>query len=497
MGAPPWFRSAIIYQIYPRVYGMKKGKFGTLREIQRDLPRIQSLGVNTLYLLPIQPSGQIQRKGIAGSPYAIADYKGIASEYTEQEGREPVSEEERAQWGKEQFRDLVREAHSLGMRVLLDFVGNHCAPDNVLLDPENPPEKGGYHPEWFLWSDGPYPIPSNQDWSDTAELNYGIPIPGKPNFDRLRYDDDRIREAMWQYMISVLEYWIKEFDIDGYRCDFAHWVPLEFWQRAITQVKEIKPEVVFVAEAYERLKELLESGFDGVYAFELYNQLKSLHHDIRHGDPYFEIRYIEDKINWECSHYPRGTSMVRYTENHDEVRSVIMYGGIERSKPPFLLALTLPGVPMLYAGQENGAYIRPPLFEGNFGENEFRPIDFQTHPELLAWYRHVLAIRSAKAYLQGEEIRFFPTSNRKVSAFLRKQGDAMALVMINFNAEPEAEPVQFELPPEVYNGEEEGHLVDLLDSGIVISLTSGRRPAQVTLQLAPLQSVILEVRRSN
>ncbi|ABZ83273.1 alpha amylase catalytic region, putative [Heliomicrobium modesticaldum Ice1] len=506
MGRPKWFTSAIIYQIYPRVYGMTDRRFGTLRDIQRDLPRIKSLGVNTLYLLPIHPITQKYRKGLSGSPYAVRDYLAVAPELAEWEGkgcdgsrdsaRGLRSEAALAEAARQQFRELVREAHGNGLRVLLDFVGNHCAPDNVLLDPANPPEKGGYHPEWFLWDDDSRPLAPSPDWWDTADLNYGIPVEGKPNAHRLVYGHDENRRALWQFMAGVLEHWVREFDIDGYRCDFAHWVPLDFWRETIPRVKAIKADVVFIAEAYERMAELLAAGFDGIYAFELYNQLKSLHKDVRHNDPYYEVQYIRNKIEWENSRYLPGHRMVRYTENHDEPRTVVTYGGIERAKPPVLLALTLPGVPMLYAGQENGASIRPPLFEGNF-EATFSPIDFSANASLESWYRHVLAIRSAKGFLHSDEIRFLPVSSRKVTAFLRREGEAMAIVIINFNAEPPGEWVEWELPPEVLQAcaAGGGELVDLLAEGPPIPIAP--YPVQdrrVAVYLRPLQSLILEMR---
>ncbi|WP_235920525.1 alpha-amylase family glycosyl hydrolase [Heliomicrobium gestii] len=489
---PKWFTSAIIYQIYPRVYGMTAQRFGTLRDIQRDLPRIKSLGVNTLYLLPIHPITQKYRKGLSGSPYAIRDYLAVAPELAEAEGEEAASTEAAAA----QFRELVQEAHAHGLRVLLDFVGNHCAPDNVLLDPANPPEKGGYHREWFLWDDESRPIAPSADWWDTADLNYGIPVEGKPNAHRLVYDREADRRAMWSFMTGVLQYWVREFDIDGYRCDFAHWVPLDFWREAIAQVKAIKTDTVFIAEAYDRMADLLSAGFDGIYAFELYNQLKSLHEEIRRDDPYYEVQYIRNKIEWERSLYLPGHRMVRYTENHDEPRTVVTYGGIERSKPPVLLALTLPGVPMLYAGQENGAAVRPPLFEGNY-EATFLPIDFGANSPLASWYRHVLAIRSAKPYLQGDEIRFLPINSRKATAFLRRNGESMAVVIINFNSESPGERLEVELPPEALAAcaAAGGQLVDLLTDGSPITIEAyPKQSRRIAIFLQPLQSSILEVR---
>ncbi|QGG46211.1 alpha-amylase family glycosyl hydrolase [Heliorestis convoluta] len=495
---PQWFQSAILYQIYPRVHGFREGRFGTFVDIEHDLERIQKLGANTIWLMPIQPLGEVNRKGLSGSPYAIRDYKGISPDLVACDRKEDKTAEEVEALGKEQFRSLVQAAHQRGIRVLMDFVGNHCAPDNVLLDPANPPERGGYHPEWFLWEpDRDIPLAPEPEWWDTVDLNYGIAVPGKPNYHRLYHQVDKDKTALWTYMISVLTYWVEEFDIDGYRCDFAHWVPLEFWRDAIGQVKAIKKDVVFFAEAYDRLKELLESGFDATYAFDIYNQLKSLHHEVRSNDPYFEVPFIKDKIYWEANYYGERYMMVRYTENHDEIRSVVMYGGEERSKPPFLLALTLPGVPLLYAGQEAGAVIRPPLFEGNFGEEAFQSIDFQGNEALTAWYEKVLALRQSKGCFHGGETSFLIPNNRKMVSYLRRKGEDMIIVLINFAFDSPSEEVEFDLPGIVLQScwDRGGQLVDILEGQVKVQIGSHTVAQRVAFSLKPLQSLLLEVRK--
>ncbi|KAB2952086.1 hypothetical protein F9B85_09735 [Heliorestis acidaminivorans] len=496
---PEWFRSAIIYQIYPRVHGFQEGRFGTLVDIEKDLERIQKLGANTIWLMPIQPLGEVNRKGISGSPYAIRDYKSISADVIACDRKEELSPDDLEALGKEQFRSLVKSAHQRGMRVLMDFVGNHCAPDNVLLDPANPPQRGGYHPEWFIWDqEDKLPLAPEPDWWDTVDINYGIAVPGKPNYHRLYHQDEQVQKELWAYMTSVLTYWVKEFDIDGYRCDFAHWVPLEFWREAIAEVKGIKKETIFFAEAYDRLKELLESGFDATYAFEIYNQLKSLHHDVKYDDPYFEVPYIKDKINWERNRFGPRYCMVRYTENHDEIRSIVMYGSEERSKPPFLLALTLPGVPLLYAGQEAGAVIRPPLFEGNFGEEKFQNIDFHGRKDLTKWYEKVLTLRQEKSYLKGPELTFVIPSNRKMVIYLRRWGNEMALMIINFAFDSISEDVEFDLPAEILQScwDSGGQLVDLLEGQQVIKIGSRTVAQRVKLTLSSLQSLLLEMRNN-
>jgi len=421
MLTPDWFRKANVYQIYSRVHKYTGNALSTLVDIRADLPRIKSLNVDTIWLMPIHPIGKVNRKGEFGSPYAARDYLGIDQNLIK--GNDDES-------GKRQLKGLIDAAHEMGMKVIIGFVGNHCAPDNVLLDPDNPREKGGYHPEWFFMDENGKPKPADPEWSDTADLKYGA---GVHEMDSPGYSDDDDRKALWNFMTSVLKYWVEEFDVDGFRCDFAHWVPLDFWRQAIAEVRLVKPSVVFIGEVYERLKEHLEAGFDAIYHFELYNQLKSLYHEIRNGDPYFEIPHIPARIEFENSIYPDGYRLFRYTENHDEMRAAEMYGSAQAAKAPTLLIFTLPGVPSIYAGQESGETIRPPLFRGDRGEADFPQIDFHRDPDLTDWYRKAMKIRKENDALTDGDLEFMESDNKRILAYSRTAGKSKMIVAINFD----------------------------------------------------------------
>ena len=436
---PSWFKKANVYQIYPRIHRYRnknddrrigEDNLSTLIDIKEDLPRIKSLNIDTIWLMPIYPIGELNRKGQFGSPYAIKDYLGVEPNLIKRTPDKNYTDDELQELGKRQLKELIDTAHKMEMKVIFGFVGNHCAPDNVLLNPNNPKEKGGYHPEWFFIDENGKPKPPSSDWSDTADLKYGV---GIDEINKPKYSNDEDRKAIWNFMISVLKYWVEEFDVDGFRCDFAHWVPLAFWRQAINEVKGIKPSVVFVGEVYERLKEHLEIGFDAVYHFELYNQLKSLHHEIRNNDPYFEIPYIPLKIEYENSIYPEGYRLFRYTENHDEIRAAVMYGSAQAAKAPTLLSFTLLGVPSIYAGQESGEMIRPPLFKGDRGTTDFPHIDFDRDPNLTEWYRKVMKIRKENKALTEGGLEFMNSDNRRILAYSRVGGDNKVIVAINFD----------------------------------------------------------------
>ena len=194
---------------------------GTFKAAQEQLPRLQAMGVDILWLMPIHPIGEKNRKGTLGSPYSVKDYFGVNPEFgTEQD-----------------FRDFVTAAHELGMKVILDWVANHSAWDNPLVDE---------HPEWYSrdWKGDFHPTPW-WDWSDIIDFDYSQP-------------------GIRQYMTEAMTYWVSEFDVDGYRCDVAGYVPLDFWNNVRKELDAIKP-VFMLAEWEER--DLHREAFDMTYGW--------------------------------------------------------------------------------------------------------------------------------------------------------------------------------------------------------------------------------------
>ena len=223
MGEPAWVQGATVYEVFVP----DASEEGTFQGLIRRLDEIQQMGVNTLWLMPIHPIGEKRRKsdiGSLGSPYSIEDYYAVNPDYGT----------------KEDFRALVDSVHARGMHIIIDLVANHTAWDHPWLEK---------HPD--MYSDGPtngFTVPvldgDTTDWTDVVELDF---------------DSPRTR----QEMIDVMQYWVREFNIDGYRCDVAHAVPLDFWENAIDSVETHK-EVLMLAEAAE--PEMHEVGFDQTYA---------------------------------------------------------------------------------------------------------------------------------------------------------------------------------------------------------------------------------------
>ena len=215
---PDWSRDAVIYEINVRQYS-DAGTFDVVRE---DLPRLKELGVDILWLMPIHPIGETQRKGTLGSYYSVRDYYGVNPEFGT----------------KDDFKRFVNDAHSQGFKVILDWVANHTAWDNELAT---------NHPDWYEkdWKGDFRPTPW-WDWSDIINLDFS-------------------RAEVRQYMSDAMTYWVGEMDVDGFRADVAGYVPLDFWEGLRARLDGVKP--VFMLGEWQT-RDLHKRAFDATYAWE-------------------------------------------------------------------------------------------------------------------------------------------------------------------------------------------------------------------------------------
>src|SRR3984893_3906018 len=219
-----WVRDGVVYEIYPRAFSQQ----GNFNGISSRLDDLKNLGVTILWLMPIHPIGQEKKKGTIGSPYAVRDYYAINPDYGT----------------REDLKKLVDEAHRREMKVIIDIVANHTSWDNVLMK----------HPEFYV-RDANGRITYPHDWSDVAELNY---------------DNPELR----RYMTDMLKYWIREFDLDGFRCDVAEEVPTDFWENARVELETLKSDIVMLAEGHKA--ELLRKAFDFDYSWPLHSALTNV-----------------------------------------------------------------------------------------------------------------------------------------------------------------------------------------------------------------------------
>jgi glycosidase len=310
-----------IYQVFVRNHT----KEGTFQSLLKDLPRIQKLGVQWLYLLPIHPIGKLARKGQIGSPYSIQDYYQIDQNLGT----------------SDDLKKLIQEAHRLGIQVMMDIVFNHTSRDATWVQ---------QHPEYYYYKDGKL---ANRigDWSDIADL-------------------DLTRQDVRKALIDVLVYWTK-FGFDGYRCDVAPLLPIEFWQLARTTIDAINPATVWLSESVHPyfIQYLRGEGFSAHSDAEMYQVFDMLYdydvHDFLNqyltgkGELSTYLRMVQAQSYIYPAHYVKA----HFLENHDVQRIHQLVGQTTILRNLTAWSFFQPGIGFLYAGQEVLATKLPNLFE--------------------------------------------------------------------------------------------------------------------------------------
>lgn len=316
---PEWIKNATIYELNIRQFSQE----GTFKAVEKQLPRLKKMGINIIWLMPIHPIGEINRKGSLGSYYSVKDYYGVNPEF----GTE------------EDFRNLVNAIHQQGMYVILDWVANHSSWDNELVK---------RHPDWYIKSrEGKFQSTPWRDYDDIIDFDYSKP-------------------ELRKYMTEALKYWVKEFDIDGYRCDVASFMPIEFWENARKEMETVKP-VFMLAEAMD--KELHRKAFDATYAWELWNVTHNIATQNTSIKPLTE-GYIAEHI----SIFPKEGIRMNFTDNHDKNSwEGNQYQNFGESLPAMMVLMTMmDGMPLVYNGQEAGLNRSLQFFEKD-------PIEWKKH----------------------------------------------------------------------------------------------------------------------
>ena len=361
LAPPAWVYDGPVYAVFVRAFS----EAGTLAGVRERIGELKSLGIKTIWLLPIHPIGKLNRKGSYGSPYAIKDHATIDTSLGK-----PAD-----------LRDLISVAHDNGMRIILDFVGNHAARDHI-------------HPALLKKNN----MRSHADWTDVADFDFSLP------------------EAH-RYLRDALFYWIEYFDIDGYRCDVAGLVPDEFWQEVTGKLLDIRPDIFMLAE-WQR-PDLHERFFHGSYDWVLYLILKEIRNNQRPPG---------DIIHWEKEKdaiYPGAALLLRFTENHDLPRTIDVFG---RDKFPAFAGLPycLNGLPLIYAGQEWGIGCLPDLFDRD-------PVPWRDGDQTVyRFYRRLIALRKEHPALAQGKIENISCDSENVLIFRRYDAQENLIVVANF-----------------------------------------------------------------
>jgi glycosidase len=380
----PWTRSANIYEVNIRQYTPE----GTINAFAKHLPRLQKMGVDILWLMPIQPIGKPERKGSLGSYYSISDYVAVNPEFGT----------------VDDMKALVREAHKLGMKVILDWVANHTAWDH-------PWAKA--HKDWYkLDAKGElFPVtfnagtPQVEYWTDVVALNYD-------------------NKALWTGMTEAMKFWVRETDLDGFRCDVAGLVPTPYWNYARSELDAIKP-MFMLAEWAEA--DLHEKAFDMTYGWDLTEVLVKVAKG--EADANALAAWVKNPPRTKAGKtFPKSAYRMRFTSNHDQNSWHGHDGEIYGAAFPAMavLAATLPGMPLTLGGQEAGLNKRLAFFEKD-------TMDF-TGLQHEALYAALLKLKHENPALwngqYGADVELLATGNSKVFAFQRSQsGNAVAVVV--------------------------------------------------------------------
>lgn len=371
-----WWSDATIYEINTRQFSPQ----GTFSEVEKQLPRLKDMGVDILWFMPIQPIGQLNRKGSLGSYYSIADYTAVNPEFGTMDD----------------FKKLVDKAHQLDMKVILDWVANHTSWDAKWINND-----GWYSLDSTGKKYSPY------DWSDVVELNYD-------------------NSAMRNEMINEMKYWIVNAGIDGFRADMAHEVPTSFWNAASDSLKALKPDIFMLAESEN--PDLMNKAFDMNYAWELHHLMNALAKSEVKADSLWRF-YEKKNIQFQ----KKDIQMI-FTSNHDENS----WAGTEFERmgdaAPAFAALTyvLPGMPLIYNGQESGFNRRLAFFDKDSIDWIQTKLD-----QYSALYRNLNDLRkNNQALWSGEDggdlVRVNNTMPDQVFSFKREKGDDCVVGVFNF-----------------------------------------------------------------
>ncbi|MEC5158326.1 alpha-amylase family glycosyl hydrolase [Chryseobacterium sp. MP_3.2] len=374
-----WKRTTNIYEVNIRQYTPE----GTFRAFEKEMPRLKEMGVKTLWLMPVTPISQKVKKGSMGSQYAAHDYTAINPEFG----------------NMNDFKHFVDEAHRLGFKVIIDWVANHTGWDHVWTVS---------HPEYFLKD------PKTNDFQIAS---------GMDDIIELDYSNPKMRLAM----IEAMKFWVRETNIDGFRCDLASWVEVDFWQQARPEVEKVKP-LFFIGEFDELDNPDYGKVFDASYSWTWMHKTADYY---KNNLPLSELKDLLNKY----SAIGDGSMRAWFTSNHDENTwngtEYEKYGLI--AKPLAVFSATWNGVPLLYSGQELPNLKRLEFFEKD-------AIEWTGKYEMASFYKTLLDLKSSNSALRGGDSQVTTylletSADDKILAYLRKNGNDEVLVVLNMAKE--------------------------------------------------------------
>lgn len=400
--APPdWSYNNAIYEVNIRQYTEE----GTIKAFEKHLPRLKELGADILWLMPIHPIGEKNRKGTLGSYYSVKDYKAVNPEFGT----------------LEEFKSLVKMIHKMGMYVIIDWVSNHTAWDHNWIEE---------HPDFYTKNSLGNFISPNDDWTDVADLNFE-------------------NKELWSEMIEALKFWVEEYDIDGYRCDVAGMVPIEFWIEARTELEKIKN--VFMLAEWDTPE--VHLAFDMTYDWELHHILNRIAKEEN------TVLDLIKHLNKNEEKFPADAFRMQFTSNHDEnswngTEFERLGDGVESFA---VLTCLIPDMPLVYTGQEAGNNKRLSFFEKDLVEWKDDKL-FDIYSKLFQLKKNNKALQNGT--LGGEMIYLKSSDEKNIFAFSRSVEKDKVLSIFNLSNKP----FEVELTGESLQGNYKNYFTGKLES---------------------------------
>ena len=378
---PEWSYGAVLYEMNVRQLTPE----GTLRAAAARLEFLRDLGVDAVWLMPIYPIGEKNRKGTLGSYYSIRDYCAVNPELGTMDD----------------FDDFVAEAHRLGMKVLMDWVANHTSRDARWI--------AGKPASWYERdASGEPAVP--WDWTDTAKLDYA-------------------NRDVWEAQTAAMEFWIARHAVDGFRCDMAMLVPIEFWQYAAARLRRVKPDLFLLAEAEQR--NLFDDGvFDACYGWEMHHLLNDV------AQQRVRVTALRDWLRADRGRYPRSAMRLAFTSTHDENSwngSKFARMGAARGIMAAFTFVVPGGLPLIYTGQEVG-------YDHSFAFFDRDPIPAESYRAnaYTEFYRRLTELRHANPALAaggrgGDMVEISNNAEDCLMTFVREVPGNQVVAVMNLS----------------------------------------------------------------
>jgi glycosidase len=386
-----WAEQSNIYEVNVRQYT----KEGTFAAFEKHLPRLHEMGVKILWLMPVTPIGNVKRLGTLGSYYSCSDYTSINPEFG----------------ALADFKNLIKEAHQQGFKVMIDWVANHTSWDHKWTKA---------HPDFYKKdAEGNFYDPNG--WEDVIDLDYA-------------------NKEMRSSMIAAMKFWIEECDIDGFRCDMAHLVPLNFWEEAREKLDQTK-KLFWLAETEEPS---YHDVFDATYAWELLHKMEAIYKGTA------DVKHLEGVFKKYISIFPADAMRLLFITNHDEnSHSGSEYERLGLSAKAFAVLCTTwhNCIPLIYSGQELPNNKRLKFFDKD-------EIEWTEKPELQNFYKVLLSLHNNHPALRAGDIdvtitRLLTTEDDYVYAFIRQWQERQVMVLLNLSPN---DKVKFDVLNEVVTG---------------------------------------------